>query len=63
VTLLDRLLPWRRAVERMKAIEAERARQMQLSGVMVMRREARDRQRERDRGHLIIRGPEPWRCP
>jgi hypothetical protein len=56
MSLLDRL-PWRREVERMKALESERQRQMQLSGVMVLRREAREKQRERDEGHLIVRGP------
>jgi hypothetical protein len=56
MSLLDRL-PWRREVERMKVLEAERARQMQWSGILVMRSEARQRQRDIEAGHLRPRCP------
>jgi hypothetical protein len=56
MSLLD-YLPWRRAVERMRELEAERARQMQLSGVMVMRAESRERQKDIEAGHLRPRCP------
>jgi hypothetical protein len=56
MSLLDRL-PWRREVARLKALEAERARQMQLSGVMVLRHEARQRQKDIEAGHLRPRCP------
>lgn len=58
MSLLDRMLPWRRSAARILAMqEAEQARQVQLSGVLALRREARDRQRERDAGRLIVREP------
>ena len=50
MNLLDRL-PWRRRAEAAEK-EAEMARQMQWSGILVMRREARERQKDIEAGHL-----------
>jgi hypothetical protein len=55
VSLVDRL-PWRWRAEAVKK-EAEMARQMQRSGILVMRREARERQKDIEAGHLQPRCP------
>jgi hypothetical protein len=61
VTWLDRLTGRiRRAAVALEAAEAEQqAKAAQLSGIMVMRHESRERQRDIAAGHLIVRGPQP----
>ncbi len=63
MTLLDRLIGHlRRLADDLEAKEdAQQAKAIELAqqhtAVMLLRRESRERQRERDRGHLIVRGP------